>query len=83
MERFTGHYFFCLALSRYLCLAHWILQLVESHSEGWNSLSQGMWAYLVLFGEVVQTAILADFSYLYLVSNMRGMPVVKVAEGIV
>ena len=23
----TGNYFFCLALSRYLCLAHWVLQV--------------------------------------------------------
>ena len=32
VEKFTGHYVFCLALSRFFSCAHWLLQLVEGRN---------------------------------------------------
>lgn len=83
MERFTGHYVFCLALSRFLCLAHWVLQLVDRNGTLVYALGRGPWAALVLIAEGVQTFILTDFTLLYISAYARGIPVVRVAEGIV
>ena len=81
VERFAGHYLFCLAISRYLCLAHWLLQLVDRNGELLSALGQGPWAWLVAVAEIVQTFIMADFVYLYVTSYARGLPTVQLGNG--
>lgn len=40
-------------------------QVLDGHSFLLNSLGYGLWPGMVLFSEIVQTIILADFCYYY------------------
>ena len=45
--------------------------------------AQGLWPVMVLFSEVVQTFILADFCYYYVLSCAEGSEVVRLPVGVV
>ncbi|CAD7697255.1 unnamed protein product [Ostreobium quekettii] len=83
VERFTGHYVFCLGLSRFFSCAHWILQIMDGNSLLMHIWGYGPWPVLVLLSEVVQTFILADFCYYYVKSYAQGSGVVRLPENVV
>lgn len=83
VERFTGHYVFCLGISRFFSCAHWILQIMDGHGFLSSLMSYGLWPILVLLSEVVQTLILADFCYYYVKSYADGSGIVRLPENVV
>lgn len=83
VERFTGHYVFCLGISRFFSCAHWILQIMDGNGFLASMWSYGLWPMLVLLSEIVQTFILADFCYYYVKSYADGSGVVRLPENVV
>jgi ER lumen protein retaining receptor len=83
VERFTANYLFSLAVARLLSCAHWILQMFDAKSYLATALGSGLWPVMVLFSEVVQTFILADFCYYYVLSCAEGSEVVRLPVGVV
>ena len=65
-------------LCRYLCLAFWVLRVVDNKGYLVEALGAGPWAALVLVAEVVQSFILADFTMVYIQSYARGLPSVRI-----
>jgi ER lumen protein retaining receptor len=61
VEKFTAHYVFALGVSRFISCAHWILQIIDGNSFLLTAIGSGLWPFMVLFSEIVQTFILADF----------------------
>ena len=56
----TGHYMFCLAVSRFLRLIFWVLMYVKGDQ----------FVYLIL-ADLIHTLLVADFTYYYL-KTLRG-----------
>lgn len=54
VENMTGHYMFCLALSRFLRLIFWVLMYVAGDH----------FVYLIA-ADLIHTLLLADFTYYY------------------
>ena len=69
---FTSHYVFALGVARFFSCCHWILQFVEKDPMFINSLGRGLWPVAVLLAELLQTVILADFCYYYVVAMAKG-----------
>jgi ER lumen protein retaining receptor len=55
VEIMTGHYMFCLAVSRFLRLIFWVMLYYQGDS----------FVYLIV-ADLIHTLLLADFSYYYL-----------------
>jgi len=83
VERFTANYVFALGVARFLSCAHWILQVFDGESYLATAIGSGLWPVMVLFSEVVQTFILADFCYYYMISSLEGGSVVRLPAGLV
>lgn len=83
VERFTANYVFALGVARFLSCAHWILQMFDGQSYLATAIGSGLWPVMVLFSEVVQTFILADFCYYYVISVAEGGGVVRLPAGVV
>lgn len=72
VERFTANYVFALGVARFLSCAHWILQVFDGKSYLQTALGKGIWPLMVVTSEIVQTGILADFCYYYVLSMAQG-----------
>lgn len=72
VERFTANYVFALGVARFLSCAHWILQVFDQKSYLQTALGRGIWPLMVIVSELVQTGILADFCYYFVLSLSRG-----------
>ena len=83
VERFTANYVFALGVARFLSCAHWVLQIFDGQSYLATAIGSGLWPVMVLLSEVVQTFILADFCYYYMLSIAEGGSVVRLPAGIV
>ncbi|PWA65371.1 ER lumen protein retaining receptor [Artemisia annua] len=83
VEPFTAHYVFALGVARFLSCAHWILQVLDTRGRLLTALGYGMWPSLVLLSEIVQSFILADFSYYYVQSVVGGRLVLRLPSGVV
>lgn len=77
VERFAAHYLFALGIARYLACAHWILQLVDHNKHLIRAMGSGLWPIMVLLAEIVQTFVLAEFTYLYVKSYAEGTGVMR------
>ncbi|MQM22131.1 hypothetical protein Taro_055179, partial [Colocasia esculenta] len=65
VESLTAHYVFALGVARFLSCAHWILQNLDGKGYLWTMFGIGLWPYMAIASEIVQTFILADFCYYY------------------
>ena len=74
---------FCLAIARYLCIAHWLICLFEGRNDIHAALAMGIWMWFNLLSETVHTFITADFVFLYVQSYAAGLPSVRIGEGFV
>jgi len=83
VERCTANYVFALGIARFLSCAHWVLQVFDGQSYLATAIGSGLWPVMVLLSEVVQTFILADFCYYYMISWAEGGSVVRLPAGIV
>lgn len=83
VERFTANYVFALGVARFLSCAHWVLQMFDGQSYLSTAVGSGLWPMMVLLSEIVQTFILADFCYYYILSFAEGGRVVRLPAGIV
>ncbi|KAG2321206.1 hypothetical protein Bca52824_014419 [Brassica carinata] len=87
VEPFTAHYVFALGIARFLSCAHWILEVVLDARGGLltalGSGSYGLWPFMVILSETIQTFILADFCYYYVQSLMGGQLVLRLPSGVV
>ncbi|XP_010935046.1 uncharacterized protein [Elaeis guineensis] len=83
VEPFTAHYVFALGVARFLSCAHWVLQVLDTRGALLTALGYGMWPSMVLFSEIVQTFILADFCYYYVKSLVGGQLVLRLPSGVV
>ncbi|KAK1355296.1 ER lumen protein-retaining receptor [Heracleum sosnowskyi] len=83
VEPFTSHYVFALGVARFLTCSHWILQVLETRGQMLTALGHGLWPGLVIFSEIVQTYILADFCYYYVKSIISGQHVLRLPAGVV
>ena len=83
VERWTANYVFSLGVARFLSCAHWILQIFDGQSYLKTALTTGIWPIMVLVSEIVQTFILADFCYFYVLSFADGGKVVRLPAGLV
>jgi|TARA_B110000977_G_scaffold93798_1_gene124072 ER lumen protein retaining receptor len=83
VERFTANYVFALGVARFLSCAHWVLQIFDGQSYLATALGSGAWPVMVLLSEIVQTFILADFCYYYVLSAAEGAGVVRLPAGLV
>ena len=72
VERFTANYVFALGVARFFSCAHWILQVFDGKSYLKTALGTGLWPLMVLTSELVQTGILADFCYYFVLSMAQG-----------
>ncbi|TKY68661.1 ER lumen protein-retaining receptor B [Spatholobus suberectus] len=73
IETFTGYYVFALGVSRFVALAHWIIQTYETRGAFLFLAGSGYFWFLAAFlAEMVQSFILADFCYYYMKSFMQG-----------
>ncbi|XP_027335243.1 ER lumen protein-retaining receptor-like [Abrus precatorius] len=73
IETFTGYYVFALGISRFLALAHWVIQIYETKGSFLFLAGSGYFWFLAAFlAEMVQSLILADFCYYYMKSFMKG-----------
>jgi len=78
VEALTANYVFALGVSRFISCLHWIIfmyrfgitDFIASPSQ--KREASPLWMLLVLLSEIVQTGILADFCYLYILSARRG-----------
>ena len=62
---------------RILSCAHWMLQIFDGQSYLSTTIGSGLWPVMVLLSEIVQTFILADFCYYYVLSAAEGGGVVR------
>ena len=83
VERFTANYVFALGVARFLSCAHWVLQMFDGQSYLATAIGSGLWPVMVLLSEVVQTFILADFCYYYVLSTAEGGSVVRLPADVV
>ncbi|XP_073012532.1 uncharacterized protein [Typha latifolia] len=83
VEPFTAHYVFALGVARFLSCAHWILQVLDTRGQLLTALGYGLWPPMVLLSEIVQTFILADFCYYYVMSLVGGQLVLRLPSGVV
>ena len=83
VERFTANYVFALGVARFLSCAHWVLQIFDGQSYLATAIGSGLWPVMVLLSEVVQTFILADFCYYYVLSTAEGGSVVRLPADVV
>lgn len=83
VEPFTAHYVFALGVARFLSCAHWVLQVLDTRGHLLTALGYGLWPSFVLFSEIVQTFILADFCYYYVKSVVGGQLVLRLPAGVV
>ena len=83
VERFTANYVFALGVARFLSCAHWVMQVFDAQSYLTTAVGSGLWPVMVLLSEIVQTFILADFCYYYILSFAKGSRVVRLPAGIV
>ncbi|PWZ39369.1 hypothetical protein Zm00014a_032641 [Zea mays] len=83
VEPFTAHYVFALGVARFLSCAHWVLQVLDTRGRLLTALGYGLWPSMVLFSEIVQTFILADFCYYYVKSLVGGQLVLRLPSGVV
>lgn len=83
VEPFTAHYIFALGVARFLSCAHWILQVLDTRGRLLTALGYGLWPFMVLLSEIVQTFILADFCYYYVKSLVGGQPLLCLPSGVV
>ena len=83
VERFTANYVFALGVARFLSCAHWVLQIFDGQSYLATALGSGLWPIMVLLSEIVQTFILADFCYYYVLSTAEGGSVVRLPADLV
>ncbi|XVE94561.1 hypothetical protein REPUB_Repub02eG0019600 [Reevesia pubescens] len=83
VEPFTAHYVFALGVARFLSCAHWVIQVFDTRGRLLMALGNGLWPCMVLFSEIVQTFILADFCYYYVKSVVGGQLVVRLPSGLV
>ncbi|KAJ7961586.1 ER lumen protein retaining receptor family protein [Quillaja saponaria] len=73
IEPVTSHYVFALGVSRFLALAHWIIQIYETRGAYLFLVGSGYFWFLAAFlSEIIQSFILADFCYYYMKSFMQG-----------
>lgn len=79
IEPFIALYVFALGMSRFFGAAYWILRVYESTETYIFLLGRGyFWVPMVLVSETIQTFILADFCYYYLISIVSGSRLVRV-----
>ncbi|XP_007017802.2 PREDICTED: putative ER lumen protein-retaining receptor C28H8.4 [Theobroma cacao] len=83
VEPFTAHYVFALGVARFLSCAHWVIQVFDTQGRLLTALGYGLWPFMVLLSEIVQTFILADFCYYYVKSLIGGQLVVRLPSGVV
>lgn len=83
IEPFTAFYVFALGVARFLNCAHWILQVYDTRGRLLLALGSGLWPYMVLLSEFVQTFILSDFCYYYVKSVVGGQLVLRLPSGVV
>ncbi|KAL0760416.1 hypothetical protein Bca101_076566 [Brassica carinata] len=72
VEPFTAHYVFALGIARFLNCAHWILEVLGTRGGLLTALgygTYGLWPFMVILSEIIQTFILADFCYYYVQSS--------------
>ncbi|KAL9303378.1 hypothetical protein ACSQ67_020641 [Phaseolus vulgaris] len=73
IETFTGFYVFALGVSRFMALLHWIIQIYETKGAFLFLAGSGYFWFLAAFvAEMVQSFILADFTYYYIKSFIQG-----------
>ncbi|XP_027906766.1 ER lumen protein-retaining receptor 1-A-like [Vigna unguiculata] len=73
IETFTGYYVFALGVSRFMALAHWIVQICDTRGTFLFLAGSGYFWFLAAFvAEIVQSFILADFCYYYTKSFIQG-----------
>ncbi|QCE04902.1 ER lumen protein retaining receptor [Vigna unguiculata] len=73
IETFTGYYVFALGVSRFMALAHWIVQICDTRGAFLFLAGSGYFWFLAAFvAEIVQSFILADFCYYYTKSFIQG-----------
>ncbi|KAL2319290.1 hypothetical protein Fmac_028259 [Flemingia macrophylla] len=73
IETFTGYYVFALGVSRFIALAHWIIEIYITRGAFLFLAASGYFWWLAAFlAEMVQSFILADFCYYYMKSFMQG-----------
>ena len=82
VERFTANYVFALAVARFLSCAHWVLQVFDANSYLATAVGSGLWPIMVLLSEIVQTLILAEFCYYYVLSCAQGSKAVRLPAGV-
>jgi len=78
VEALTANYVFALGVSRFISCLHWIIfmyrfgikEFIGAPSQ--RKEAAPLWMLIVLLSEIVQTGILADFCYLYILSARRG-----------
>ncbi|KAG5379145.1 hypothetical protein IGI04_026987 [Brassica rapa subsp. trilocularis] len=86
VEPFTAHYVFALGIARFLNCAHWILEVLDTRGGLLTALgygTYGLWPFMVILSEIIQTFILADFCYYYVQSLMGGQLVLRLPSGVV
>ena len=83
VERFTANYVFALGIARFLSCAHWMLQIFDGQSYLATAIGSGLWPVMGLLSEIVQTFILADFCYYFVLSAAEGRGVVRLPAGVV
>nr|AFK40081.1 unknown [Lotus japonicus] len=73
VETLTGYYVFALGVSRFLQMAHWIIQSYENPGLYFFMIENGnFWFAAAFIAEMVQSFILADFCYYYMKSFIQG-----------
>ncbi|CAF1982844.1 BnaC07g14900D [Brassica napus] len=85
VEPFTAHYVFALGIARFLNCAHWILEVLDTRGGLLTALgygTYGLWPFMVILSEIIQTFILADFCYYYVQSLMGGQLVLRLPSGV-
>jgi ER lumen protein retaining receptor len=60
-----------------------VLQIFDGQSYLATAIGSGLWPVMVLLSEVVQTFILADFCYYYVLSTAEGGSVVRLPADVV
>ncbi|KAL2319291.1 hypothetical protein Fmac_028260 [Flemingia macrophylla] len=73
IETFTGYYVFSLGVSRFIALAHCIIEIYITGGAFLFLVGSGYFWFLAAFiAEMVQSFILADFCYYYMKSFLQG-----------
>uniref|UniRef100_A0A7N0VE13 ER lumen protein-retaining receptor n=1 Tax=Kalanchoe fedtschenkoi TaxID=63787 RepID=A0A7N0VE13_KALFE len=78
VEPFTAHYVFALGVARFLGFGHWVLMIYETGGKSIVRMARlwYLWLPMNMLAEIVQTFILADFCYYYIISVIRGKKMV-------